>query len=412
MLVNNGKYVMNEGVDPLFLAEKYGTPLYVYDFDKIAAQFHRLKAAFDVPHLQLDYACKALTNINLLRFVKSLGGALDTVSIEEAQLGLSAGFEPQEIMFTPNGVAWEEMAAAVGLGLRINIDSLPMLERFGRTFPDVPVCIRINPHIMAGGNAKISVGHIDSKFGISYQQLLSIKAIVENTGMCINGLHMHTGSDIADPEAFLQGADLLLQLAMGFPDLDFVDLGGGFKVTYKPGDQGLDLERLGAMLSARFRDFCQAYGKNLTLVFEPGKFLVSEAGYLLATTSLIKKTPAATFAFLNTGLNHLIRPMFYHAYHHIVNVSNPQGDPHLYQVVGYICETDTLGHNREIPEVREGDVLCLLNAGAYGFMMASNYNSRPRPAEVMLFEGKDYLIRERETMEDLRRHQIDQHLFD
>ena len=412
MLVNNGKYVMNEGVDPLFLAEKYGTPLYVYDFDKIAGQFHRLKAAFDVPNLQLDYACKALTNINLLRFVKSLGGALDTVSIEEAQLGLSAGFEPQEIMFTPNGVAWEEMVAAVGMGLRINIDSLPMLERFGRTFPDVPVCIRINPHIMAGGNTKISVGHIDSKFGISYQQLPSIKAIVENTGMCINGLHMHTGSDIADPEAFLQGADLLLQLAMGFPDLDFVDLGGGFKVTYKPGDQGLDLERLGAMLSARFRDFCQAYGKNLTLVFEPGKFLVSEAGYLLATTSLIKKTPAATFAFLNTGLNHLIRPMFYHAYHHIVNVSNPQGDPHLYQVVGYICETDTLGHNREIPEVREGDVLCLLNAGAYGFMMASNYNSRPRPAEVMLFEGKDYLIRERETMEDLRRHQIDQHLFD
>ncbi|MDP4820146.1 MAG: diaminopimelate decarboxylase, partial [Saprospiraceae bacterium] len=289
MLVNNGKYVMNEGVDPLFLAEKYGTPLYVYDFDKIAGQFDRLKAAFDVPNLQLDYACKALTNINLLRFVKSLGGALDTVSIEEAQLGLSAGFEPQEIMFTPNGVAWEEMVAAVGMGLRINIDSLPMLERFGRTFPDVPVCIRINPHIMAGGNVKISVGHIDSKFGISYQQLPSIKAIVENTGMCINGLHMHTGSDIADPEAFLQGADLLLQLAMGFPDLDFVDLGGGFKVTYKPGDQGLDLERLGAMLSARFRDFCQAYGKNLTLVFEPGKFLVSEAGYLLATTSLIKK---------------------------------------------------------------------------------------------------------------------------
>lgn len=412
MVLQDGKFVLNEGIDPLYLTEKYGTPLYVYDFDTIVRQFKRLEAAFDVPALQLDYACKALTNINVLRLVKSLGGALDTVSIEEARLGLMAGFEPQEIMFTPNGVDWQEMVEAVGLGIRINIDSLPMLKRFGREFPDVPVCVRINPHIMAGGNIKISVGHVDSKFGISYLQVGFIQKIVEDTGIRINGLHMHTGSDIADPEAFLQGADLMLELAMGFPDLDFIDLGGGFKVTYKPGDKGLDLERLGSMLSDRFKSFCQAYGKNLTLVFEPGKFLVSASGYLFASTNLVKESPTATFAFLNTGLNHLIRPMFYHAYHHILNVSSPAGDPHTYQVVGYICETDTLGSNREIPEIRVGDVLCLLNAGAYGFMMASNYNSRVRPAEVMLYQGKDYLIRERETLDDLMRHQIDQHLFD
>lgn len=412
MKLQNGKYIVNQGIDAISLTEKYGLPLFIYDFDWIEHQFIRLRDAFDVPLLQLDYACKALSNINVLKFIRKLGGNLDTVSIEEAQIGLKAGFLPEQIMFTPNGVSWEELAEAATLGVRINIDNLPMLERFGRTYPNIPVCIRINPHIMAGGNIKISVGHIDSKFGISYQQLDDIQSIVSATGMRINGIHMHKGSDIADLDAFIRGADLLLNFAKNFPDLEFIDLGGGFKVPYKPTDKGVDLESLGKALSVRFSDFCKVYGKNLTLVFEPGKFLVSEAGVLLASVNVVKETPSTTFAFVDTGLNHLIRPMFYDAYHHILNLSNHNAEPKNYDVVGYICETDTLGANRMIPAIRPGDVLCFKNAGAYGFMMASNYNSRLRPAEVMLYEGKDYLIRERENLEDLLRHQVDQHLFD
>lgn len=412
MILHEGKYMVNEGVDPIQLTEKYGLPLYVYDFDLIERQFNRLREAFDVPQLKLDYACKALSNINVLKFIRKLGGNLDTVSIEEAKIGLKAGFLPEQIMFTPNGVSWEELEAAAALGVRINIDNLPMLEKFGQTFPDIPVCIRINPHIMAGGNIKISVGHIDSKFGISYQQLDEIQAVVAATGMRINGIHMHKGSDIADSDAFIRGADLLLNFAKNFPDLEFMDFGGGFKVPYKPTDKGVELEELGKALSARFRSFCSEYGKELTLVFEPGKFLVSEAGFFLAGVNVVKQTPSTTFAFVDTGLNHLIRPMFYDAYHHILNLSNPVAEPENYDVVGYICETDTLGANRMISKIRPGDVLCFRNAGAYGFMMSSNYNSRLRPAEVMLYKGKDYLIRERENFEDLLRHQVDQHLFD
>lgn len=386
----------------LSLVEKYDSPLYVYDADKIESQYKRLSDAFSkVDNLKINYACKALTNINILKIFNKLNAGLDTVSVQEVQLGIMAGFDPKDIIFTPNGVSLEEIEQARDLGVHINIDNISILEQFGQKYPETPVCIRINPHVMAGGNSKISVGHIDSKFGISVHQLPHILRVVENTGMLINGVHMHTGSDIYDVDAFLRATEILFNAARSFKNLESIDFGSGFKVPYKEGDIQTDIEELGKKLSKRFNDFCKEVGKDLTLMFEPGKFLVSEAGKFLTQVNVVKQTTSTVFAGVDSGLNHLIRPMFYDAYHHIENISNPNGKERFYSVVGYICETDTLGANRRINEITEGDILSFSNAGAYCFSMASNYNSRYRPAEVMVYKGKEYLIRERETIEDL-----------
>ncbi|WKK67398.1 diaminopimelate decarboxylase [Lutimonas zeaxanthinifaciens] len=389
------------------LTKKYESPLYVYDAEKIISQYNRLSNAFSsVQNLKINYAAKALSNISVLKLFRSLNSGLDTVSVQEVQLGLKAGFDPKNIIFTPNGVSLDEIEQAMELGVQINIDNISILEQFGQKHPEVPVCIRMNPHVMAGGNKKISVGHIDSKFGISIHQLPHIHRVVENTGMMINGVHMHTGSDIYDIDAFLRATEILFNVAASFKDLEYIDFGSGFKVPYKEGDIQTDIEELGEKLSKRFNDFCAETGKDLTLMFEPGKFLVSEAGQFLVNVNVVKQTTSTVFAGIDSGLNHLIRPMFYDSYHHIENLSNSKGKKRFYTVVGYICETDTFGTNRQISEIKEGDILSFKNAGAYCYSMASNYNSRYRPAEVLVNKGKDYLIRERETIEDILNKQI------
>jgi diaminopimelate decarboxylase len=394
--------------DLLQLGNEFETPLYVYDASKIEFQFNRLSNAFSkVQRLRLNYACKALSNISVLQLMKNIGANLDTVSVQEVQLGLYAGFAPEQIIFTPNGVSIEEIEQAIGYGnIQVNIDNLSILEQFGAKYPHIPVCIRLNPHVMAGGNANISVGHIDSKFGISIHQMPHILRIVENTGMHINGIHMHTGSDILDIEVFLYAAEILFDAAKNFKFLDFLDFGSGFKVPYKKDDIETDIEELGKKLTKRFNQFEKEYGRDLTLAFEPGKFLVSEAGHFLATVNVVKQTTSTVFAGVDSGFNHLIRPMLYGSQHHIENITKPKGKERFYTVVGYICETDTFAQNRRIAEITEGDVLCFRNAGAYCFSMASNYNSRYKPAEVLWKDGKGQLIREREDFQDLLRNQI------
>lgn len=389
------------------IAKEYGCPTYVYDTTNIKQQYQRLINAFPgVDQLRVHYACKALSNISILRFIKQLGAGLDTVSIQEVQLGLAAGFTPDEIMFTPNGVSMEEMNTVAQLGVQMNIDNLSILEQFGTKHPEIPVCIRINPHVMAGGNSKISVGHIDSKFGISIHQMPHVHRIVENTGMQINGIHMHTGSDILDIDVFIQASEILFQTAKQFPNLDFIDFGSGFKVSYRERDIETNIEELGKKLTPRFQEFCENYGKPVTLAFEPGKFLVSAAGYFLTKVNAIKQTTSTVFAHVDSGFNHLLRPMFYNAHHEIFNASNPKGKKRFYTVVGYICETDTFGSNRQISEINEGDLLVFKNAGAYCFSMASNYNSRYRPAEVLWHNEIAHLIRKRETFDDIISNQI------
>lgn len=406
MKLTNNKYKIDE-IDVLSLCTKYDTPLYVYETARMKDQYSRMLNAFKGVNVKINYACKALTNINVLKFFKNQGSGLDAVSVQEVELGLKAGFNPQDIIYTPNCVSIDEIEKVVKLGININIDNISILEQFGLLHGNkIPVCIRINPHIMAGGNQKISTGHIDSKFGISVYQMPHVYRVIAANNMKVEGLHMHTGSDILDVEVFIKGTKILLDAAKEFKELNYIDFGSGFKVPYKPDDIFTDIEMLGNELTKQFKEFCKNYGKELTLIFEPGKFLVSEAGYFLTRVNVIKQTTSTVFAGVDTGLNHLIRPMFYDAYHQMINVSNPKGKSRIYTVVGYICETDTFGWNRKINEITEGDYLAFLNAGAYCFTMASNYNSRYRPAEVLIHEGKDYLIRKRESMDDLLKNQV------
>ncbi len=405
--LNNEVYEIG-GIPVSQLCEKYDTPLYVYDTAIMERQYTQLKNAFKGANTRIKFACKALNNINVLRFFKSLGAGLDTVSIQEVWVGLQAGFNPKDIIYTPNCVSLEEIDLAVKEGVQINIDNISILEQFGHKYgASVPVCVRINPHVMAGGNINISTGHIDSKFGISIYQMRHLERVIKAGNIRVNGLHMHTGSDILDVDVFLRAADILFEVTEHFPNLEFIDFGSGFKVPYKPDDYYTDIQEVGTKLTEKFNAFCKSYGRDLELYFEPGKFLVSQSGTFLAKVNVIKQTTATVFVGVDSGLNHLIRPMFYNSYHHMVNVSNPAGTQRIYTVVGYICETDTFGWDRKISEVREGDIIAFQNAGAYGFTMSSNYNSRFRPAEVMIYKGKDYLIRKRESLDDILRNQVE-----
>ena len=388
-------------------ASEFGSPLYIYDANKIKYQYNRLVRSFkSVKNLQLNYAVKALSNISILKYLIDLGSGIDAVSIQEVHLALKGGINPEKIIYTPNGVSMDEIKFASELGVKINIDNLSVLEDFGNSHPEIPICIRINPHIMAGGNSNISVGHIDSKFGISIHQIPHLKRIVENTKIRINGVHMHTGSDILDIDVFLRAAEILFETANHFKDLDFIDFGSGFKVPYYPGDSETNIEELGKKLSKRFNLFCKSYGKNLTLIFEPGKFLVSEAGKFICKVNSIKQTTSTVFAQVDSGFNHFLRPMMYGANHHIENISNPDDTERYYSIVGYICETDTFASNRKVSTISIGDLLCFNNAGAYCHTMSSNYNSRYRPAEVLYINNQLKLIRKRENFDDLIRNQI------
>lgn len=397
-----------QGVNLLVVVKEFNSPVYVYDADKIISQLQTLKNAFSDRKIKIKYAAKALTNISILKLMKQQGVGVDVVSVQEAEIALKAGFQPEEILFTPNCVSFDEIQEGVEMGLMINIDNISILEQFGHKYHNkVPCCIRLNPHIMAGGNAKISTGHVDSKFGISIYQLPHLLRVIKTNNIEVVGLHMHTGSDILDADVFLKIAEILFGIARDFPNLQFIDFGSGFKVGYKEGDITTNVYDLGLKLGKAFDAFCRSYGRELEMWFEPGKYLVSEAGLFLVRANVIKTTPATVFVGVDSGMNHLLRPMMYEAYHGIVNISNPKGTQRVYTVVGYICETDTFGWDRKLHEVREGDILAIKNAGAYGFSMASNYNSRFRPAEVMIYNGKAHLIRERETMDDILKNQVE-----
>jgi diaminopimelate decarboxylase len=383
------------------LAKKYQTPLYVYDANKIIDKYNLFKNSFNVDDLKIHYAVKALSNINILKLFKKLGAELDCVSVEEIKLGLLAGFNPQNIIFTPSGVSFQEYEEAIEIGTKITIDNISILEKIGHKYNDYPVFIRVNPHLMAGGNSKISVGHIDSKFGISIHQMPIVHRIVKKYNIKVEGIHVHTGSDIIDADIFDRVAQLIFSIADEFEDIESIDFGSGFKVKYKENDLYTEIESLGSQFSKAFNNYSKQRNKKLCLRFEPGKFLVSEAGNFLVSVNAIKQTTSCTFAAVNSGFNHFVRPMFYNAYHEIENISNPNGHKKMYSIVGYICESDTFAEDRILNEVRENDILKFENAGAYCFTMASNYNSRVQAAELMIFDNKDYLIRKRQNFEQL-----------
>ena len=395
-------------VELIAIAEEYGTPLYVYHAENIKEQYAKLQNAFSSTNTIFFYACKALTNLNILRYIRNLGANVDCSSINEVKLALHAGFPSSRILYTSNGIDFDEIKEAKELGVYINIDSLSNLEKFGAAFGNsYPVGIRLRPEILAGGNLKISTGHNKSKFGIPVDQIEQILAIVQKYQLRICDLHIHTGSEIKDVDVFLKGVEVLFDIAPNFEHLEFIDLGGGFKVASKAGEQETDIPLLAEKVGKAFANHPYKNGKKLQVWFEPGKFLVSAAGHFITKVNLLKKTAAVEYVSVNSGFNHLIRPMFYDAYHRIENISNPQGVEKNYSVVGNICETDTFAWDRPLNEVREGDFLVFRNAGAYGFEMSSNFNSRFKPAEVLILEGKAHLIRRRDQFEDLLRNQLE-----
>ncbi|NNC85822.1 MAG: diaminopimelate decarboxylase [Bacteroidia bacterium] len=395
-----------QDISPEALCKKYGTPLYVYDSQRIIDNYTRFTESFQVKKLKVHYACKALSNVTILQLFNSLGSGLDCVSIQEVELGLMAGFSPNDIVFTPNNISEMEYNEVVKKGVTINVDNMNMLEYMGMNHPNIPLFIRINPHLMAGGNSKISTGHIDSKFGISIHQVPNVKRIVDRLNINIAGIHVHTGSDILDSDVFIHAAELIFSVVEQFDTVQHIDFGSGFKVKYHQDDLHTEIESFGFHFSKAFNAFCTKMGKEYTLQFEPGKFMVSDAGYFFANANLVKQTTSCTFVGLDSGFNHFVRPMFYDAYHEIENVSNPEGDKKIYTIVGNICETDTFGADRILNEVRKNDIIMFRNAGAYCFTMASNYNSRFRPAEVLIHNRQDYMITKRESLKDLVKNQV------
>jgi diaminopimelate decarboxylase len=386
----------------LSAAKQFGTPLYVYHAEQIQTQYNKLTTAFSETDARFFYACKALTNINVLKYVLSIGSGIDCSSGNEVLLALKAGFAPENILYTSNGISFSEIEEVARLGVHVNIDSLSNLEKFGQTFGySVPVGIRLRPNIMAGGNLKISTGHDKSKFGIPVEQIASVVSVCRKYNLQVRTLHIHTGSDIKDASVFTQGLEVLFKCVHHFPELKVLDLGGGFKVPYHPSEKETDLKAIATEINMVMERFRRESGRTFQLWFEPGKFMVSKCGVLLTTVNVLKNNDNVVIAGVDTGLNHLIRPMIYDAYHHILNLSNANGEIKPYMVTGYICETDTFAEDRPLKEIHEGDILCMLNAGAYGFEMSSHYNSRFKPAELLVENNKLKLIRRRETLEDL-----------
>lgn len=389
----------------LDLAAQYGLPLFVYDAKTISSQIEKLKKSFDVPLFEIRYACKALNTIGIVKHIYKQGCGIDTVSMGEIRLVLEAGVPPEKISFTPSGVLLEEYAYAIEKGVHVHVDQLHVLEWMNDNYPGTEITLRFNPGIVAGGHLKLQVGAEDSKFGIHIDQIESVKALTQKSTLKIVGVHMHLGSDIGDSGSFDEAYEYVLGIALNWKEtLTRIDLGGGFKIPYHPNDHSIDIESFGANISTRFKAYCEEIGHDITLIIEPGKYLVSKSGYLLMEVSGIRDINQTGLAYVSSGFNHFLRPMNYDAYHHLLNLSNPNGKLRPYDVVGYLCETDTFANERPLPEIRTGDVLCLMNAGAYGFTMSSNYNTRPRPAEVLVKEdGESLLIKRAENIEDLLR---------
>ena len=388
------------------VSKKHGLPVYVYDKGKIISQFSRLKNAFkNIDNLHINYAAKALSNINILKVIKEIGCGIDAVSIQEVELALFAGFKADQIFYTPSGVELNEIKKAFKLGVQINIDNISALKKIAENLSNIKIGIRINPNVKAGGNLKISVGDSESKFGLNTYEIEKAKKIISEKNISVNGLHIHTGSDIEDVNSFLKACDVVFKQSEGFKDLEFLDFGSGFKVKYFENDSETDIKKLGKKLGDKFVEFNSNRKNKIRMHLEPGKFLVSECGYFLTKVNYVNNRINKNFIHVNSGLNHFVRPMFYGSKHSIENISSNSNEIKNYSVVGYICEPDTFSETVNLKKTNEGDILCFKNAGAYCFSMSSNYNSRFRPPEVLVSNNEIKLIRKRESFKDLIRNQ-------
>ena len=387
---------------------KFGNPLYVYDLSIIENQFKELKNGFrNIKNFKINFAAKSLSNISILKFMKKLGAGLDTVSIEEVRIGLICGFNNEDITFTPNGVSFNEIEEAYNLKVKINLDSLESIKDFSKKYSSYPISIRVNPNILSGGNKNVSVGHDESKFGIPQDYLDQIAEMENKKNIIIEGIHIHTGSDIVEQDNFQEAFKKIFLVAKKFKNVKILNFGGGLKIPYFEGDSKTNILNLSNSIKKLINDNSFVTENNLKIILEPGKFLVGESGYFLTKVNYVKKTPNKVFVQLNSGFNHFIRPIFYDSYHEIINITNPNDKEYEYDVVGYVCEQDNFALKRKISNVRKGDILCFKNAGAYCSSMSSNYNSRIKPAEVFIWENKLAKIKERENLNNILKGQID-----
>ena len=387
---------------------KFGNPLYVYDLSIIENQYKELKNGFqNIKNFKINFAAKSLSNISILKFMKKLGTGLDTVSIEEVKIGLICGFNNEDITFTPNGVSFNEIEEAYNLKVKINLDSLESIKDFSKKYSSYPISIRVNPNILSGGNKNVSVGHDESKFGIPQDYLDEIAEMENKKNIIIEGIHIHTGSDIVEQDNFQEAFKKIFLVAKKFKNVKILNFGGGLKIPYFEGDSKTNILNLSNSIKKLINDNSFVTENNLKIIFEPGKFLVGESGYFLTKVNYVKKTPNKVFVQLNSGFNHFIRPIFYDSYHEIINITNPNDKEYEYDVVGYVCEQDNFALKRKISNVRKGDILCFKNAGAYCSSMSSNYNSRIKPAEACIWKNKLVKIKERENLNNILNGQID-----
>ncbi|MBI5073415.1 diaminopimelate decarboxylase [Candidatus Woesearchaeota archaeon] len=389
---------------------RFGSPLYVYDEQIIRKRCQELKQAFGGwKNTRFHYAMKANSNLHILKIIQEQGFCVDAVSIYEAELAFLAGFTKEQILFTINNMSDEEMHYAQSKGILLNIDSLSRLEKYGKAYPKSSVCVRMTPEVTAGHHAKVQTGYKESKFGILFEEIAMLLQIAKKYRLHIIGLHEHTGSGIKDMNVTLKSMNGLMSVASQFPELEFMDFGGGFSIPYKPNEKRFDLQSFGKKTTKLFAAFSKKRGKELALVFEPGRYCVAESGMLLCKVTAIKERGKKAIIGVDTGFNHLIRPVMYDSYHHIVNLSTNEKDKKQkkYDIYGNICESgDCFGKERMLSEVKEGDILAILDTGAYGFSMASQYNSRPLPAEVLIKDGKPTFIRKRQTFEDILKNTV------
>ena len=386
------------------ISEKVKTPFYVYDMNFVINNYNKLKACFPWEEVKLHYAMKANYNPHMLKIMNENGFCLDTVSPAEVIMAKKIGFDTDRILFTANNMTDEEMELVKLQGVLFNIDSLSRLEAYAKAYNGSRVCLRINPNVKAGENAKVETAGDLSKFGILLEDVHKAVAIAKENNIKIVGLHEHTGSGLSDTGKVFESMENLLAIInpADFPDLEFVDFGGGFKARYSPDEKVIDYVEFGKKAIAMFSEACDKYGKKLNLYFEPGKFTVAECGCMVVQVNTIKNNKGRLIVGTNSGFPHLIRPVFYDAYHHIVNLTNPTGKTDLYDIYGNTCESgDCFAIQRELPDIRVGDYLAIMNAGAYCRSMASEYNLRPLPSEYLVYNNELITSKKKLTHEEL-----------
>lgn len=405
----NGHLFIDE-VSSALLAEKFGTPLYIISEARIREKYKLLANALAKKYkkFRIHYAMKANSNFNVLKILNSEGSYIDALSINEVLIAIEAGFAKEKILFTGTNITNNELKMLSEKGIRINIDSHSALERLGKIARPIFISARINPETGAGHHLHTITGGPNSKFGIWETDALEFYKKTKLMGVKKFGIHMHVGSGILEVDDFMQPLARFMDIVGNIAKktgikFEFIDIGGGLGVPYKPEDEFNLYKYVDKVLELFTQKLIEHELGEPYFYIEPGRFLVADAVVLLTRVNTLKQTPYKKFAGIDTGFNVLIRPAMYGSYHHIlVDGKLNEKNNEIYDVVGPICENgDYIARERSLPKLSEGDLLCILTAGAYAYSMSSNYNLRARAAEVLIKEGKYELVRERDSFKKI-----------